>query len=296
MGKEAPNVSGKILGLFTRPVPDPDAEYVPFKREWHESVEVTKDGLGFASTEWHRSKRALLIEPNLDKGERAVLFQSIENLEELKTQFPQHRTDFELKDKEANFGENVCMSGMNVDSVCIGDIYQVKRNGKLINLLFKVTSPRRPCGKVDITHAKDHSADGVRHVSAANGTAGWFMRVISASNNTTKEGGGYCFDADAVLCIGDEIQLIERPCPQWQLRRIASLIYGKADFKAGEFPFNGTRQELENVCNLKELAMLEWKDKAIANKEKQNYRDKMAFLVVTGVITLIAIAWARAQQ
>lgn len=96
------------------------------------------------------------------------------------------------------FGENVSTDGLTEEAVCIGDRW------RLGTALVEVSQGRQPCWKVD------HRFGGAR-VNAAmvrERNAGWYYRVIEEGS----------------VCAGDPLQLVERPWPQWTVRRVFGLL------------------------------------------------------------------------
>lgn len=112
---------------------------------------------------------------------------------------------------------------------------------------------------------KTFTADGVRAHCARTGRAGFFVRTLVPGD----------------LCDGDVLRLIVRPCPDWTLARVSSLLYGnrkvameclmraREAVKDGYTPvirkeeFMGTEKELKELAALKELSVFEWKEYAV---------------------------------
>ncbi len=86
------------------------------------------------------------------------------------------------------FGENFTTSGLLENEVCIGDIF---RFGKAI---VQVTTPREPCGKLDMKMDDPHFKKKFR----TSGRSGFYLRVLQ-----TGEVGA-----------GDKIELIESDSKQ----------------------------------------------------------------------------------
>jgi MOSC domain-containing protein YiiM len=93
------------------------------------------------------------------------------------------------------FGENLTVSGLTEESVCIGDVLDIGQ------ARLQVSQPRRPCA----TLARRHQVRDMIKLVQHNGRSGWYLRVL-------REG---------VLAAGDAIVLIDRPHPEWTVRRAA---------------------------------------------------------------------------
>jgi MOSC domain-containing protein YiiM len=105
------------------------------------------------------------------------------------------------------FGENLSSLGMDENSVCLGDIFQIG------SASIQVSQGRKPCWKLNHRFG---IADMARRVQDS-GRTGWYYRVLA-------EGG---------IAPDDEFTLIERPHPTWPLARLISVIYhSKPDRKA----------------------------------------------------------------
>src|SRR5581483_9330155 len=65
------------------------------------------------------------------------------------------------------FGENLTITGLSEDSVCIGDIYQVG------TATFEVSQPRQPCWKL----ARRWRVHELTTMVVRNGRSGWYLRV-----------------------------------------------------------------------------------------------------------------------
>lgn len=179
------------------------------------------------------------------------------------------------------FGENIFVSNgssqviASSSTLCVGDILAVvasskkrkRPSGARRTVVLEVTSPRRPCYKVDSTFGKTAGLNGVRHLCATTGLAGFLCRVVE----------------EGELDDGDQLGVIERPHPPWNLQRVASLLYGMAgaaDTPVYRIPGEGTKMtkgtgggraavrrawagteaELRTLATLPPLAGYEWRD------------------------------------
>ena len=176
------------------------------------------------------------------------------------------------------FGENIFVgNGSSKDAVassstlCVGDILGViaskKRKRKRRTVVLEITSPRRPCHKVDATLGKTPGVGGVRQLCATMGLAGFLCRVVE----------------EGELDDGDKLGVISRPYPQFSLEKVSNLLYGMpgaADTPAYKIPgegtamtkgtgggraavlnaWKGTEAELRELATLPPLAGYEWRD------------------------------------
>lgn len=104
--------------------------------------------------------------------------------------------------------------------------------------LLQISSPRRPCSRVDQRFGRTFSLSGVRAEAARTGCAGIMMRVLQPGT----------------LAKGDSMRVMQRPHPEWSVARVAALLYGhptacmmyaSRDVKISEWM--GTMDELVQV-------------------------------------------------
>jgi MOSC domain-containing protein YiiM len=94
-----------------------------------------------------------------------------------------------------SFAENFTVEGLDEETVCIGDIFQI---GETLQL--QVSQPRQPCNQI-------YMAPGIEEIVKrikANHRSGWYLRVLQE---------GY---AEA----GMPIQRLEQPFPEWTISRL----------------------------------------------------------------------------
>lgn len=91
-------------------------------------------------------------------------------------------------------GENLSTTGLTEDAVCIGDVFA------LGTARVQISQGRQPCWKLNAHTGDDRMAWRFQ----TTGRTGWYYRVLSPG-----EAG-----------IGDEIALIERPCPDWSVAEV----------------------------------------------------------------------------
>ncbi|OYD57772.1 hypothetical protein CGZ90_12115 [Fictibacillus aquaticus] len=117
----------------------------------------------------------------------------------------------------ASFGENLTLTGMTEDSVCIGDIW---RMGEAV---LQVSEPRQPCAKLGARHNRP---DLVKKV-ADTGFTGYYFRVLQE---------GY-------VQKGDYAVLEQRPYPGVTVQFVNGAIYKKPE-----------RADLERILQCDALA------------------------------------------
>lgn len=97
------------------------------------------------------------------------------------------------------FGENLSSRGVTEADVCLGD--RVRIGGALL----EVTQGRQPCFKLNLFHGREDMAPRVR----VTGRTGWYYRVL--------EPGG--------IAVGDAVDVVERPHPDWTVARAHALLW-----------------------------------------------------------------------
>jgi len=121
-----------------------------------------------------------------------------------------------------SFGENISVSGLDEESVCLGDTY------KIGEAIVQVSQPRQPCWKINVALKDKNMLKNVLH----EGRTGWYYRVIK----------------EEYLQKGALIALQERPNPDWSVKRANDVMKNKK-----------TEPLLVNeLLNIKELSD-EWK-------------------------------------
>ena len=256
----APAVCGTVLQCYIAPDAEelaalyadgilPDGEH--FRRHPAPSISVDATDIGPSSNypPSHQGFAATLAEPN----ERALLCTTVEGYQKLADGLPDYAEHFGAS--RPGSGEQLHVDGLEQWECCIGDVFAVA--GKTTRL--QVSSPRRPCDKWnmthnpgDPTHRLGHEADvpdgNVRHWCLTHTLGGIFFRVLDAGD----------------IAVGDTLELVERPYPQWPLKRVGDLLYGQAGvhpdtFMKGE-AWSGSTEELDELLAMKELATAEWKE------------------------------------
>lgn len=96
------------------------------------------------------------------------------------------------------FGENFTISGMDEDSVCVGDIYAIGATQ------VQVTQPRQPCWKL----ARRWQIKDLAARVEEKAWGGWYLRVLQ----------------EGPVSAGDRVELRERPYPDYSVRRVYHLL------------------------------------------------------------------------
>jgi MOSC domain-containing protein YiiM len=96
------------------------------------------------------------------------------------------------------FGENLTISGLIEELVCIGDIFRIG------NAVFEVSQPRQPCWKL----ARRWRMHELTAFVVRNGRSGWYLRV--------QEQGWI----EAQM----QVTLIDRPNPAWSIARANEIL------------------------------------------------------------------------
>ena len=123
--------------------------------------------------------------------DRALLMYSADH-------YPRWREEWGRKDVGPGaFGENLTVSGLNEDTACIGDIYRIGE------VRVEVSSPRGPCQNL----ARRHRIPDLVKVVTQNHRSGWYLRVLH----------------EGWVESGMDLKLVDRPYPQWTIRRAATV-------------------------------------------------------------------------
>ena len=105
------------------------------------------------------------------------------------------------------FGENFTIEGMNEDTVCIGDTFQIG------TAIVQVSQPRSPCWKL----SRRWQIKSLPARVVATGRSGWYYRVLQE---------GY-------VRANLPIHLLRRGCEEWTVARVNEIFYGKRFDKSG---------------------------------------------------------------
>jgi MOSC domain-containing protein YiiM len=99
------------------------------------------------------------------------------------------------------FGENLLVEGLDEDTACIGDRYEIGP------VRLQVTHPRTPCS----TLARRHQIPDMITIVRRNSRSGWYLRVVE----------------EGELEAGQEVRLLDRPNPGWTIRRAARAMHDR---------------------------------------------------------------------
>jgi len=96
--------------------------------------------------------------------------------------------------KPGGFGENISSEGFTEEDLCIGDIFSAG------SVRLQISQGRQPCWKLNM-----HTGNPAQAASfQKTGRTGWYFRVLE----------------EGTVEAGDTLSLIERPCPDWNLREV----------------------------------------------------------------------------
>ena len=146
------------------------------------------------------------------------------------------------------FGEQVIVKGISAKDIAIGDIFEVEVGHS--SLKVEVSSPRLPCSYVDKRNGSPFGMKGVKRYTMTEGLAGWFTRVLVPGE----------------LRDGMHLVRTAHPQPKWTLPEISRALYGEGPKRRQMlgYPYwNRSKEELQELCNLKALGRVEWKDEAM---------------------------------
>jgi MOSC domain-containing protein YiiM len=119
--------------------------------------------------------------------------------------YPLWRAELGLQEAQfpfGAFGENLTISGLNEENVCIGDIHQIGTT------VLQVSQPRSPCWKL----ARKWQMPDLPKKFVANKRSGWYYRVLE----------------EGELQSGDEVLLTEHAYSDWPVRRVTDIAYNIA--------------------------------------------------------------------
>ncbi|MET3726012.1 MOSC domain-containing protein [Sphingomonas trueperi] len=97
------------------------------------------------------------------------------------------------------FGENLSTHGMDEADIAIGDVFRIG------TALVQVSQGRQPCWKLNDRFGIADMAERVQ----STGRAGWYYRVLE----------------EGIVATGSECHLIDRPTPEWTVRRVWQIFY-----------------------------------------------------------------------
>jgi MOSC domain-containing protein YiiM/ferredoxin-NADP reductase len=127
--------------------------------------------------------------------DKAVLHYAMKNYEAWRAEFPADAAAFQ----PGRFGENLISHGFSEENVCVGDVFRIGA------ALVEVSQPRNPCFKLNHRFQQPSMSRRVQET----GRTGWYYRVLTPGP----------------VEAGAEIVLVERPHPDWPLRRVQHYLY-----------------------------------------------------------------------
>lgn len=131
--------------------------------------------------------------------EQAVLQYDAAHYPKLQKEFPDSAEYF----VQGGYGENLVATGMNEATMCIGDKVKVG------TVLLEVSGPRQPCFKLNYRFNEATISRFTQHL----GMSGWYYRVLETGE----------------VKVGDSIEVIERPNPEWSIAKIQYYLYTETD-------------------------------------------------------------------
>jgi len=268
-------VAGRYKRLPTQ------ASYARPRVPSHEPISVSESGFDAGGRlDWSVTRVLAGRLSKSDVRDRALLMMSDAQI----TQLLSRAADLPLRTPlpsaigGGKFAENIFVSGdATASNLCIGDVIAVEPRGAkrrrsrgpnsngetaalttrlTTGLRLQISSPRRPCSKIDQQYGQTWGGDGVRALTARTGMAGWFVRVLNPGE----------------LRDGDALTIVERPFPEWTLERVSTLLYGMegacerpgayvlpTERTALQRAWRGTADELHHLATMPELARHEYR-------------------------------------
>jgi len=137
-------------------------------------------------------QKELEVHGGLDK---AALHYDADHYAAWAAEFPAHAALF----GPGGFGENLVSRGLDESTVCIGDRIRIG------SALVEVSQPRQPCYKLNLRFEEPKLSAAAER----NGRTGWYYRVLEPG----------------AVAAGDPVEIVDRPHPDWTVRRIQHLIF-----------------------------------------------------------------------
>lgn len=116
--------------------------------------------------------------------------------------YPLWRAELGIDMPHGAFGENLTIEGLDEESVCIGDVYQIGDT-----VVVQVSHPRAPCWKI----ARRWGIKTLTATVEKNGRTGWYHRVLTE---------GYLEE-------GLPVRLLERSTPDWTVMRATRVMQNR---------------------------------------------------------------------
>jgi MOSC domain-containing protein YiiM len=103
------------------------------------------------------------------------------------------------KMQPGGFGENLTIEGLAEQDLCVGDVHGIG------SARLQVCQPREPCFKLALHFAEARLPKAM----VRSGRSGWYYRVLTPGS----------------LQAGDEVQLLERPLPDFPFDAVLDFLY-----------------------------------------------------------------------
>lgn len=250
--QKAPIVEGKVCAFWCRTAggqgTEPPRTEVFVRHRADAKQTVNENGLS-GSFDYHKTPRlgGYLAESEAwVRNERALMLQSRRHYKDLAEKFPPHAQ--ELLSGACGWGEQVTIDeGMHADNICVGDVIEVEGSTVELTVVF----PRLCCIRVDMRWPmglQSAMPGTVRQYASAYGRGGIFCKV----------------DSPGVIEEGSRMTVAKRPNPTWTLSRVSQMCYSSTPMN---LTFKGTDEELQELCEMPELGMYEWKERLLIARE-----------------------------
>jgi MOSC domain-containing protein YiiM len=120
--------------------------------------------------------------------DRAVLMYAAEHYDYWRKELPEVAWEY------GGFGENFTISGLNEETVCLGDVYEIGA------VRIQISQPRQPCWKL----ARRWRIRDLAIRVTENQYSGWYARTL----------------VEGEVEAGLPVTLVERPYPDWAINRV----------------------------------------------------------------------------
>ena len=262
---------------YDRELPADEGANMVSRRQAVSVAKVTRMGLE-DSSDWHKRPAGCGVLKTHEQLDRAISAQTSGNIAQLKAF---EKTSAHLNEPLGDlppgcFGENIFLDAgpaFTSAQVCVGDRFGVFRKGSQDPVcILQVTSPRCACPSVDDSLGRTPNEHGVGAFSGRTGCTGFFLRVAEILSFSCE------------LRAGDEVRLLKRLHPTWNLERVSNLLYGSptAALHATErrmaglpaiedHEFQGTTEELLELATIKELGTFLFRDEVLSLLERRGF-------------------------
>ncbi len=126
--------------------------------------------------------------------EKAVYGYSARHFAAWRAEFPEHTALF----VPGGFGENLTIDGLDEGDICVGDVHRIG------SARLQVCQPRQPCFKFALYFDDNRLPKAM----VKSGRAGWYYRVLEPGD----------------VGAGDEIELVDRPQPEFPFARLVAIV------------------------------------------------------------------------